>query len=416
MSRKITRFDKNKRQPRHKTDRCSTENHRDKFIRAKKCISILIVSDDTGNAEMICRILARLKTYDANIATVKSVDEARATTPHINFEILFLDDGLASADAFSLVRDMANATPSCAPILLESEAKLDLPSHHQPAPNGQTPLPNTIAGIIHILSKQGLTSNSLETSIRDALAAARRRDALMAQLENIQASRHSEFDQFLPWMRALLNDVNKIHGGASLALNGLADYQDEDPKALLSSTVTVSDRLRSSMLDTIQRLEAGQRRHSADAEDVDITHLLEQVVRDYRLDAEERGQILNYRRPDLPIPLAANAQAVRDVFRIILRNTIRNTAENTRIDIALSIQFGEVCISVCDTSPDGHWTAVQHTDPFTQSYVAPNLREKAGSIILINELMQECNGSIDVVTSHNASNELRCFFPRRGVA
>lgn len=435
MSRKIIRFDKNKR-PSSKRSAGSVQNDSENSIApTKQSVSILIISDDTLGLEILCESLNRMVAYDADIATVKSVDEARATRENFTCQILILDEGIASERAFSLARKLANGKPSCGPILLSSEPATSVLSNGLAGQTGRTAIPNAVAGILRVFQKSRLSPKRIEKTVSDVLAAARRRDVLMDQLQEVDPVRRAGSSQVLPWMRTMLRDINKIHGGASLALHNMTQGEGSDPIALLESTVSVADRMRGELMDAIQNLQSkrssapnrnpqatsgiqiGELPHAADQiEDVDITRLLDRVVRENKLDAEERGQTLQYQRPDLPITLAANSFAVRDVFRVILRNTIRNIAANTKIEIALSIHAGEVCISICDTSPDGHWTSVNTADKRESAEPGLSLQEKAGSIILINELMRECNGSIDVVTTRDDANELRCFFPRSGVA
>lgn len=405
---------------------------RQTIVRAGHGLSVLIISRDADNAASVCHALSEMDLYDADVATVKSVAEARTTMSHDNFELLILDDRLLSGSAMSLIRELAGRKPSCAAILIVSGGHGKSRTLKTRRPARAAAGPQATTGFLKILPRQGLEGKGLQQAIGDALETARGKDRKVASQE-LAKLRKSEMqnsavrksgtrkpgsrsiDHVLPWVRGLLGELNKIHGGASLALEGLGDPDNADPKALLHSAVQVSDHLRAEILDTIRQLEASQRQEEARPETVDITQLLEQVVRDYRTAAEARGQTLNYRRPDLPLTLAANSGSVRDVFCVILRNTIRNTSENTRIDIALSIRSGEICISVCDTCPSGHWTKALCPDQTNSSETGSVMREKAGSIILINELMRECNGSIDITTQEHA-NEMRCFFPRRGVA
>lgn len=435
MSRKIIELDTFRTGFSDRADRAGELQAREStqtMARADRNLSVLVISRDADNAAAVCHALGEMDRYDADVATVKSVAEARATLRHDRFEMLILDDRLLSGSAMALIRELAGRKPSCASILIVS-GKSGKPRTSGTRRTGRSSTDlQAGAGLLKFLPRQGLDGTGLEKAIRDALETSRRKDRKAASrdlaklrksgLRKTAASTSGarkpgsrSIDQVLPWVRGLLGELNKIHGGASLALEGLDNHDTEDPKALLRSTVQVSDHLRGEILDTIRQLEASQQPEEKEPENVDITELLEQVVRDYRTDAEARGQILNYRRPDLPLTLAANTGSVRDVFCVILRNTIRNTSENTRIDIALSIRDGEVCISVCDTCPDGHWTKALCSDQANSRETGSVMREKAGSIILINELMRECNGSIDITTQAH-SNEMRCFFPRRGVA
>lgn len=400
--------------------------------RTDRDLSVLVASRDADNAAAVCHALAEMNLYDANVATVKSIAEAHATLNRDAYDLLILDDRLLSGNALALIRDLAGRKPSCASILIVSAKSAAARKSGKRRTARPSERLQASAGLLRFLPRQGLDGNGLEKAVGEALESARSRDRKAASRDLAQlrksgmhkpAARTSgarkpgtrSIDHVLPWVRGLLGELNKIHGGASLALEGLDNDDKENPRALLRSAVQVSDHLRAEILDTIRQLEASQQPEEKEPVNVDITELLEQVVRDYRTDAEARGQTLSYRRPDLPLTLAANAGSVRDVFCVILRNTIRNTSENTRIDIALSIRDGEICISVCDTCPDGHWTKALCPEQANSSATGSVMREKAGSIILINELMRECNGSIDI-TTQNHSNEMRCFFPRRGVA
>jgi len=414
MPRKIVTIDEARRTSSARSGTAGTGRQTGNGIQmTRHPLSVLLLSADAGQIESLCRNLKAMESFDANIVTAGSVAGARTIATQYDFDVLLLDGGMADVDGFGLVRKMTQSESSCAPILIAGDAA--------PAANRQPPLP----GALSVLQLHGLSPEILSAAIVKALAEAQRREALFAQLQaqDRAVSDGGGGDRILPWLRGLLGEINQIHGGASLALGGLHRGEDQESGPLLQSAVGRSDRLRTDLLDTINRIQA-DRLAKRRTQDVDVAKLLSHVVQDYRSDAEQRGQTLRYQRPDLPLLLSANAQSVCDVFRIILRNTIRNTAPDTQIDVALSIRSGDVCISVRDTSPDGHWTSKLHGAAVPSDETVAALREKAGGIILINELVRECNGSIDVVAAGDAqgsdgagpANELRCFFPRNRTA
>lgn len=367
-------------------------------------ISIFVLDDDPVDTALLARALRKIDAFSVEIESAETLEDAYALASGRTFDLYFVDYWLGPDTATPFLLDLAAANPYGPMILVSSLDRTDLAEAGVPADR------------FEFITKRDLSPDRLEQVIRGALAAARRNGDLAAEVAALGAVDLEGPDKVLGWLHGLLGDINRIHGSASLALNSLGEGAAGSPaEALLGATVKTSDRLRLGLIERIGRVEAARRVSHAVEANVDITGFLEEVVADYRPEAEKRGQQLAYHKPDLPLTFATDPGALRDVLRLLLRNTIRNTAEGARIDISLSVREGEVCIAVSDTSADGHWASTIARDAAADCDRLM-LCERAGSLILLDQLMRACNGSVDLVAKGGDPAVLCCSFPLRGAA
>ncbi len=357
----------------------------------RPCLDILVLDDDTAALAPLCRALERMEACSVRIVDARSPEEALCAARDQDFHIMFLDES-AVETATPLLQALARSEPSCPPIVLTA-----------PTPDGAS-VPAPVADGWQTIDKSTVAPLALEMSIRTALVRARRRDVLMAQLETISTVGESS-DEVLPWLKTLLAAVDKTHSGAVLAMNRT---ENETARRLLQDSAAQSRALKADLLDKVTRLETSSRTVDRTRSEIDLTGLVADVVTDYRAEAERRDQTLTYHCPDLPVKVDANPRTVRDLVRVALRNTIRHNDLETDIRIELSYQHGAVRLSILDTDPNGHWSAA----PVAETNGRPEPEERAGGLLLIEDLMFSCAGIVET-RSDGDRNTLTCVFPRR---
>lgn len=273
------------------------------------------------------------------------------------------------------------------------------------------------ADFIQVLDGTRLSHAGVKAAIEQAMT--RRGTAFMHRLAALAGAGPVAPRPDIAWLRQTFAAVNKIHGSASVALNGLLDDEagaGAGQIALLSSTVETSAALRRDLLEQINRATDPEAPDLAPSGDIDIAALLELVVREYRPEAESRGQHLQFLKPDLPLTFRTVPTRLRDALRLLLRNTIRNSRQGAVVDVSLSVREGTVCVSIADRGASGPWAWDFADDTVMADGSAAPFFEKAGSMILIDQFMRACNGSVDLDRSECRPAVLRCFFPLRGAA
>ena len=354
---------------------------------------------------MIVRLLCDVSNCSVDIETASELDDAYASMSSRDFDIYFVSYRPGKHKWSALLHDLDEAAPSCPIILLASDE------------NAPAPLLSRDPDLVHMVSRKNLSTKSLGSLMLGLLTERQRRADLMAQIALFGASEDRGTESVLTLLRDLLSDVNKIHGNAALALSALNDADSEKPVTLLSNAVNVSDTVRAQLLDRIDHLEAANADAAAAPQDIDITIFLGDIVQDYVPEAEKRGQQLVYSRPDIPLYFSSDPRKLEDALRLLLRNSVLNSGFGAFIDISLSVRSGEVCIAVAASKPSPEELSTLPIPPDSEAAQREaRFEERAGGMILIDQFMRQCNGSVDWNTDGDSSAVLRCFFPLRGAA
>ena len=120
-------------------------------------LSVLVVEDDAADRYLIARLLADGVEFDALITTASSLDEASARLSEQDFHVALVDYRLCDEMGDEVIAAVRRKRPSCATVLLSSQAMAEVS------------LFGIQAGANAALSKDGLSPELLETTIRFAL-------------------------------------------------------------------------------------------------------------------------------------------------------------------------------------------------------------------------------------------------------
>ncbi|UVI33461.1 sensor histidine kinase [Paenibacillus spongiae] len=105
-------------------------------------------------------------------------------------------------------------------------------------------------------------------------------------------------------------------------------------------------------LHVLSLAEAG--RLALDCKPLDLSAILEQVVDDVKMEAEENGLEMRFYSNTMPVTVMADARRITQVFINLLTNAIRYTMEGGKISVAIEDKVLDrnavyACVSVTDT-------------------------------------------------------------------
>ncbi|MCA1797566.1 MAG: HAMP domain-containing protein [Geobacteraceae bacterium] len=102
-----------------------------------------------------------------------------------------------------------------------------------------------------------------------------------------------------------------------------------------------------------QLLDLTRMEHAAtttDREEVDLSPMLESIVRDAAYEAEERNVKVDLHAQG-KVTLQAVPELLAQAFENVIRNAVRYTAPATRVEVELDLEEGQARIRVCDQGP-----------------------------------------------------------------
>lgn len=155
-------------------------------------------------------------------------------------------------------------------------------------------------------------------------------------------------------------------------------------------------RLVDDLLD-VSRISRGQ--VELRMENVDVVEVLGRAVEQVRPDAQEAGHALGMSVPQTPPVVRGDADRLAQVFSNLLRNAVKYTPEQGRIDVAVVVQGGEVCITVTDTGVGIPLEMLPRVfDLFTQvESASESARSGLGiGLAVVRSLVEQHHGRVEV--------------------
>ncbi len=133
---------------------------------------------------------------------------------------------------------------------------------------------------------------------------------------------------------------------------GLRDARDLDSsRRVIGSMLEDVDRLCTLVdrLLTLSRARAGEKALSR--EPIDLATLVDEVVRELDVLAEEKGQELTFEAPDCPTPTLSDASLLRQAVTNVIDNAIKYTPGGGAIRVLVSGSGDDAVLEVRDTGP-----------------------------------------------------------------
>ena len=209
------------------------------------------------------------------------------------------------------------------------------------------------AGAVDYLSKEWVTPDRLERSLRHAVAmaeAARRQSELLlrehASRQEAEAANRAK-DQFLATLsHELRSPLSAILGWTHLMRSGtLAEPTMARALAIVHRNARVLSRQIDDLLD-ISRISSGTL--ALETQRVDVVPLVESVVDALRPTAEARGQAVRCHVRGEPWPLTGDPERLTQVFTNLLTNAVKFSDEGDAVDVTIEYFDTSVRIAVRD--------------------------------------------------------------------
>ncbi len=194
----------------------------------------------------------------------------------------------------------------------------------------------------------------LRARVRTLLQLKESRDALRHLNEEL-ASRNADLERLQRHQRELMafvvhdlkNPLSVIGSNLTFARSVLRGPPEAGEA--LDDASTASQRLRAMIEDLLSLLRLEQSGLPLQLEAVSPAEVLKQVLRDYRLRAEEKHVELSNHRDD-EARVTADRALLRRVIENIVDNSLRYTPEHGRVELAMRAN-GHVEIAVSNTGP-----------------------------------------------------------------
>ena len=167
------------------------------------------------------------------------------------------------------------------------------------------------------------------------------------------------FDQMAGRIESLLNAEHRLLLDIShelrspLARLGVAielARSGENLEAQLNRIQKESDRLNALVVQLLQVTRAEVDSSSLRREPVRLDELVQQLVDDSSIEANARGNELNYNRHE-PAIVEGDPELLRRALENVIRNAIRYAPSETAVDVSLARHNGKVVVDVRDRGP-----------------------------------------------------------------
>jgi signal transduction histidine kinase len=187
------------------------------------------------------------------------------------------------------------------------------------------------------------------------------------------------------------------------SLGGFVELlEDEDPSPeeraefvrTMRRQIERLTKLTTDLLD-LSQLDAGGTVIAPD--DIDLSSLARDVVREFGPRADRRGSRLELRTPDTPVFASADPERVRQIIRILLDNALTHTPEGTDVTVTTYSANRRAELTVSDDGP-GIPQRVQGRI-FERFYTADSSGGSGLGLAIARELAQRMDGRIAIASS-----------------
>jgi signal transduction histidine kinase len=304
-------------------------------------LELLLVDDDAVDRETVRRTL-RAAGLDAEVTEVATADAAFAAVDSRRFDCILLDYRLPGTDGLAVLEALRWRGIDTPVIALTGLA------------DQQTAVAVMKAGAADYVTKDNVTPDRLERSIRHALQVAageRERRALLAREQQArleaQAANRAK-DEFLATLsHELRTPLNSILGWAHLLASGSLDAE-ASRRAL--ETIQRNARLQAKLIDDlldISRIVTGKL--TIERSSVSIANVVAAAVESHRPAAAAGGVDLTYAAPAGDCTVVGDPARLQQVVTNLLSNALKFTPAGGRVDVRLESAPQEVRLVVSDS-------------------------------------------------------------------
>jgi signal transduction histidine kinase len=304
-------------------------------------LELLLIDDDAVDRETVRRTL-RAAGLDVAVTEVATADAAFEAVDSRRYDCILLDYRLPGTDGLAVLEALRWRGIDTPVIALTGLA------------DQQTAVAVMKAGAADYVTKDNVTPDRLERSIRHALQVAageRERRALLAREQQArleaQAANRAK-DEFLATLsHELRTPLNSILGWAHLLASGSLDAEGSR-RAL--ETIQRNARLQAKLIDDlldISRIVTGKLTIERAA--VSLATLVAAAVESHRPAAALSAVELTYTAPPDDRAVTGDAARLQQVVTNLLSNALKFTSEGGRVDVRLEFGPDDARLVVADS-------------------------------------------------------------------
>lgn len=380
----------------------SLDQHRRQALPANH-LSILFVEDDDIDAKLIELALKKSAIFDAELTRARTINEARDLFSIASFDLMLLDFWLGAEPGLSLVEELGGRRGRIPVVLLTGHSDQDIQAlGHQ-------------AGALGFISKDDLTSNTLDAVIRSTLHTHQCERELLATLTERDRVLREKLDVLGKLSRQLEGPLNTIADSAhAIATRAAREGLDD---CYISRTVTVRDsaqEIKGLVQDLIKQAPVDQYHAELSLDVLDIRDLIAKAIRLVGSQIDGRDQTVAYSEPELPIIARVDQTAMLQALLNVMSNASKFSPCCGVLTVTASTTDDEAIISIEDQgigmSKEEVALAMQ---PFSRSKQPPELENDGISIGLqiVAGILESHDGRIEVQSTPGKGTVAKLILP-----
>ena len=314
----------------------SLDQHRRQALPANH-LSILFVEDDDIDAKLIEIALKKSAIFDAELTRARTINEARDLFSIASFDLMLLDFWLGAEPGLSLVEELGGRRGRIPVVLLTGHSDQDIQAlGHQ-------------AGALGFISKDDLTSNTLDAVIRSTLHTHQCERELLATLTERDRVLREKLDVLGKLRRQLEGPLNTIADSAhAIATRAAREGLDD---CYISRTVTVRDsaqEIKGLVQDLIKQAPADQYHAELSLDVLDIRDLIAKAIRLVGSQIDGREQTVAYSEPGQPIMARVDQTAMLQALLNVMSNASKFSPCCGVLTVTASATDDEAVIAIED--------------------------------------------------------------------
>ena len=380
----------------------SLDQHRRQSLPANH-LSILFVEDDDIDAKLIELALKKSAIFETELTRARSITEARDLFSIASFDLMLLDFWLGAEPGLSLVEELGGRRGRIPVVLLTGHSDQDIQAlGHQ-------------AGALGFISKDDLTSNTLDAVIRSTLHTHQCERELLATLTERDRVLREKLDVLGKLSRQLEGPLNTIADSAhAIATRAAREGLDD---CYISRTVTVRDsaqEIKGLVQDLIKQAPVDQYHAELSLDVLDIRDLIAKAIRLVGSQIDGREQTVAYSEPGQPIIARVDQTAMLQALLNVMSNASKFSPCCGVLTVTAGATDGEAVISIEDQGIGMSKEEVAlATQPFGRMKQPVELENDGISIGLqiVAGILESHDGRIEVQSTPGVGTEVKLILP-----